>query len=190
MWCVRVGTRDANVEFASFVDSCGHELGAAEQAKRDLDAARGWAFPLKRLTAAHLPTRLDRDPADLTRRYGAHVSDALFVVVNGPPGSGKSTLARSLADALGLPLVAKDTIKDALLAVIPVAGIDASQQIGRVAIAAMFAIAAESPRGARREHQGRQGNRPHAGGRTVRPTFAAGRYSPDGGHVLTYGPAR
>jgi adenylate kinase family enzyme len=34
----------------------------------------------------------------------------LYVVVTGPPASGKSTLAPGLADALGLPLVAKDAI--------------------------------------------------------------------------------
>ena len=39
----------------------------------------------------------------------------MYVVVTGPPGSGKSTLARSLADELDLPLLAKDTVKQALL---------------------------------------------------------------------------
>lgn len=73
------------------------------------------------------------------------MSEALFVVVNGPPGSGKSTLARPVAGALELPLVAKDTIKDALMSVLPVADVDASQALGRAAIAAMFAVAAESP---------------------------------------------
>ena len=39
----------------------------------------------------------------------------VYVVVTGPPGSGKSTLARSLADELDLPLLAKETVKQALL---------------------------------------------------------------------------
>ena len=39
----------------------------------------------------------------------------MYVVVTGPPGSGKSTLAPSLADELDLPLLAKDTVKQALL---------------------------------------------------------------------------
>jgi predicted kinase len=72
----------------------------------------------------------------------------LFVVVSGPPASGKSTLAPALAGELGLPLFAKDTIKDALMSVLPVPDVDASRQLGRAAVAAMLAIAAESPCGA------------------------------------------
>jgi predicted kinase len=72
----------------------------------------------------------------------------LFVVVSGPPASGKSTLAPALAGELRLPLVAKDTIKDALMSVLPVPDLDASRQVGRAAVAAMLAIAAESPSGA------------------------------------------
>jgi predicted kinase len=71
-----------------------------------------------------------------------------FVVVSGPPGSGKSTLAVPLAAALGLPLVAKDTIKDALMSVMPPADVDASRTLGRAAVAAMLATAASSPVGA------------------------------------------
>jgi len=44
----------------------------------------------------------------------------VFVVVSGPPGSGKSTLAGGLAAELWLPLVAKDTIKDVLMSILPV----------------------------------------------------------------------
>ena len=72
----------------------------------------------------------------------------LFVVVSGPPASGKSTLAPSLADELELPLLAKDTIKDALMSVLPVPDVEASRQIGRAAVRAMLALATESRRGA------------------------------------------
>jgi hypothetical protein len=53
----------------------------------------------------------------------------LFVVVSGPPASGTSTLAPALAAELGLPLVAKDTIKDALMSVLPVPDVDTSRQL-------------------------------------------------------------
>ena len=72
----------------------------------------------------------------------------LFVVVSGPPASGKSTLAPVLADELHLPLVAKDTIKDALLSVLPAADVEASRQMGRAAVRAMLAVAAQSRPGA------------------------------------------
>lgn len=38
----------------------------------------------------------------------------LVLIVTGPPATGKTTLARSLAAALGLPLMTKDTIKEVL----------------------------------------------------------------------------
>lgn len=76
------------------------------------------------------------------------VTQPLFVVVSGPPASGKSTLAPVLARHLGLPLVAKDTIKGALMSVLPVPDVESSRQVGRGAVAAMLAVAAESPIGA------------------------------------------
>ena len=76
------------------------------------------------------------------------VTRPVFVVVSGPPASGKSTLAPVLARELGLALVAKDTIKDALMSVLPVPDVEASKQIGRGAVVAMLAVAAGSPVGA------------------------------------------
>lgn len=76
------------------------------------------------------------------------MNDHLFVVVSGPPASGKSTLAPVLADELNLPLVAKDTIKDALMSVLTVPDVEASREIGRAAVRAMMAIAAQSRPGA------------------------------------------
>ena len=71
-----------------------------------------------------------------------------FVVVSGPPASGKSTLAPALARELALPLIAKDTIKDALMSALPVPDVEASRQLGRASVAAMLAVAAQAPLGA------------------------------------------
>jgi predicted kinase len=71
-----------------------------------------------------------------------------YVVVSGPPASGKSTMAPELARGLALPLLAKDTIKDALMELMPVPDIEASRRIGGAAVAVMLAVAAESPVGA------------------------------------------
>jgi hypothetical protein len=76
------------------------------------------------------------------------MGDRLFVVVSGPPGSGKSTLASAVADALALPLLAKDTIKEALLVSWPAVDVDASRRTGRAAMDVLLALAAEFPAGA------------------------------------------
>ena len=76
------------------------------------------------------------------------VAGRVFVVVSGPPASGKSTLAPILAHALWLPLIAKDTIKDALMTVLPVPDVETSRALGRAAVAAMLAVAAQTPAGA------------------------------------------
>ena len=69
-----------------------------------------------------------------------------FVLVAGPPGSGKSTLAAPLAAELGLPLLAKDGIKEALMAVLgPPATVEESRRLGRAAVMAMLAAARSSP---------------------------------------------
>jgi predicted kinase len=70
-------------------------------------------------------------------------SDRLFVVVSGPPASGKSTLAPALSAALDLPLLAKDTIKDALMSALGVADLDESRRLGSASVDVLYAVAAD-----------------------------------------------
>lgn len=72
----------------------------------------------------------------------------VFVVVNGPPGSGKTSLAEQLAPMLGLPLISKDVIKEALMGVWKVQDVQTSRRLGRAAMAVMFSIAENASTGA------------------------------------------
>src|SRR3954451_14626427 len=119
------------------------------------DPRTGWRSPRhrqyrldhrRRPCGSHFMTHSVR--AGLAQARNADEVSGLFVIVDGPPASGKSTLAPVLAERLGLPLVAKDTIKDALMRVLEVSTVDASRQIGRAAVVAMLAVASESSIGA------------------------------------------
>jgi predicted kinase len=69
-----------------------------------------------------------------------------FVLVVGWPGSGKSTLAAALAAELGLPLLAKDEIKEALMAALGrPETVAASQRLGQAAVLAMLRAARTCP---------------------------------------------
>lgn len=74
--------------------------------------------------------------------------EARYVVVSGPPASGKTTIARGLADELGWPVVAKDTIKSALRSALPVADVDTARRLGRAAVMVLLAVASEIKEGA------------------------------------------
>ena len=70
----------------------------------------------------------------------------IFVLVAGPPGSGKSSLARPLAKELGLPLLAKDEIKEALMGELGrPATVQESRRLGRAAVIAMLQVASSAP---------------------------------------------
>jgi predicted kinase len=66
----------------------------------------------------------------------------LLVLVTGPPGSGKTTLAAPLADALGLPLVARDELKEVLYDELGTGDPDWSRRLGRAAFELLHVIAA------------------------------------------------
>ena len=68
----------------------------------------------------------------------------VFVVVAGLPGSGKTSLARPLARELGLPLLSKDTVKEALFDVLGTGDLEWSQTLGRASHRVMYALAGES----------------------------------------------
>ena len=69
-----------------------------------------------------------------------------LIVVAGPPAAGKTTLARQIAAALGLALVCKDTLKQALYEQLGSRDRAWSQRLGAAVIQGMYALAADTLR--------------------------------------------
>jgi len=67
----------------------------------------------------------------------------LLVVVSGPPAAGKTTIARAVADRLGLPLLAKDAIKEVLGETLGVSGRPESQRLGAATFEVQFHLLRE-----------------------------------------------
>ncbi|CAA9504483.1 MAG: hypothetical protein AVDCRST_MAG67-2235 [uncultured Solirubrobacteraceae bacterium] len=60
------------------------------------------------------------------------------VLVTGPPASGKSFVASIVADRLGVPLIAKDAIKETLFETLGTGDVAWSQRLGRATLALML----------------------------------------------------
>ncbi|GEM_PF-208220 len=68
----------------------------------------------------------------------------LVVVVQGPPAAGKTTVARALAARLRLPLLAKDTVKEALFDGLGSGDLAWSQRLGGATYLTLLRLAEES----------------------------------------------
>jgi hypothetical protein len=73
------------------------------------------------------------------------VSGGYYVVVSGPAGSGKTTLAVPLAAELQLPLISKDSIKEALADELGLGDDAWSQRLGAASFEVLYALAATAP---------------------------------------------
>jgi predicted kinase len=72
------------------------------------------------------------------------VESPLLVVVTGPPAAGKTTIARAIAARLRLPLIAKDTLKEALFDGLGTGDLAWSQRLGEATYLAIQALVEES----------------------------------------------
>jgi predicted kinase len=61
-----------------------------------------------------------------------------LVIVTGAPGTGKTILATRLSRELGLPLLTKDTIKEAMMDALPVPDREASIHLGAAVFRVLF----------------------------------------------------
>lgn len=64
------------------------------------------------------------------------------MIVSGSPAAGKTTLATHLARELGLPLLTKDEVKEAIADSIPASDRDESRRLGDAAYRVLFRIVA------------------------------------------------
>ena len=64
-----------------------------------------------------------------------------LVIVGGAPATGKTTLALGLGTSLGLPVITKDDIKEALATPFATGDRDWSRQLGVAAYSVLFAVA-------------------------------------------------
>ncbi len=63
-----------------------------------------------------------------------------LVIVTGAPGAGKTILATRLSRQLGLPMLSKDAIKEAMMEALPVPDREASMQLGAATFRVLFTL--------------------------------------------------
>ncbi|WP_230012377.1 AAA family ATPase, partial [Microbacterium sp. Bi128] len=63
-----------------------------------------------------------------------------MILINGLPGSGKTTLSRQLGQALSIPVISKDNLKEALADI--ALGNVGSGRLGQIASDTMWQLAA------------------------------------------------
>ena len=68
----------------------------------------------------------------------------LLVVVTGPPAAGKTTVAQGISSRLRLPLIQKDTIKEALFDSLGAGDLAWSKRLGEATFTVMWALLGES----------------------------------------------
>ncbi|TPJ44001.1 ROK family protein [Mesorhizobium sp. B2-5-4] len=69
------------------------------------------------------------------------------VLVNGIPASGKSTVSRGIADRMGWPLLALDTVKNPFLEVLGGADRQFNRTLGRASYQAIWSLVGDAPAG-------------------------------------------
>ncbi|PTE11825.1 ROK family protein [Mesorhizobium helmanticense] len=69
------------------------------------------------------------------------------VLVNGIPASGKSTVSRGIADRMGWPLLALDTVKNPFLEVLGGGDREFNRTLGRASYQAIWSVVGEAPAG-------------------------------------------
>ncbi len=67
------------------------------------------------------------------------------ILVNGVPASGKSTVSRTISAALAVPLLALDTVKEALFAELGTGDRLHNRRFGRASYGAIWALVGEFP---------------------------------------------
>ena len=88
-------------------------------------------------------------PAAIGRDHAIASSPAkTIILVTGLPAAGKTTVSQALSEALTLPLLSKDAIKESLFDVLGVRDREWSLQLGAAANSVLWALLSHCPKGA------------------------------------------